>query len=349
MAEPITEMYCENCGQRHEFGRSRPGGVARIRRVSRGLRSYVLNEAPTLGDAMADAWTRLEAEGTVREATALGATFTLCLECRRYVCHDCWNPAESLCRTCAPTAEDALAARTTAVTAAADARPVETRPPEEPIAPVHDAPLAVEPEVAAAVAEPEPEVAAALVVVPTPMAVEPEVAAALVVEPEPEVAAAVAEPEPEVAAAVAQPPAHAEPDVVVEVPQPEAPVAPPRVPATPPAVVDGAVAPHVVAEAQSEREDIDADVLAAARAAGLPIDAASPRTRTVPPAAAAPPGAPDAGPHEAAPRPAGRRRRRPTPAVRMNPSPIRCRACGLHLPAAARYCRRCGVRQGVEA
>jgi hypothetical protein len=95
-------MYCDRCGARHDFQRARPGGVARLRGLTRGVRGYVLNEAPTFNDAISDAWARLEEDGVLERDAEVQKTFSFCLDCRGYVCHDCWNAQAGRCLTCVP-------------------------------------------------------------------------------------------------------------------------------------------------------------------------------------------------------------------------------------------------------
>jgi hypothetical protein len=161
MTAPITGMYCDRCGARHEFGRARPGGVARLRELTRGVRGYVLNEAPTFGDAMTDAWARLEEDGALEQYAEVHKTFSFCLDCRGYVCHDCWNAEAGRCLTCVPlpgteaAAESLIASRLDLVAGPVDAASTPA-PPATPAEVAEVAEVAVEPPASAIPGASEP-------------------------------------------------------------------------------------------------------------------------------------------------------------------------------------------------
>jgi hypothetical protein len=143
MTAPITGMYCDRCGARHEFERARPSGVARLRSLTRGVRGYVMNETPSFGDAMTDAWSRLEEDGALEQYAEVQKTFSFCLDCRGYVCHDCWNAEAGRCLTCVPlpgteaAAGSVIAGRLDLVAGpGAKASPAVPTVPTEPAAPV---------------------------------------------------------------------------------------------------------------------------------------------------------------------------------------------------------------------
>jgi hypothetical protein len=143
MTAPITGMYCDRCGARHEFERARPSGVARLRELTRGVRGYVMNETPTFGDAMTDAWSRLEEDGALEQYAEVQKTFSFCLDCRGYVCHECWNAEAGRCLTCVPlpgteaVAESIIAGRLDLVAGPRpQASPTLPAAPTEPAAPV---------------------------------------------------------------------------------------------------------------------------------------------------------------------------------------------------------------------
>ena len=229
----------------------------------------------------------------------------------------------------------------------------------EAIAAVAPAPEA-EPEPVAAIAvEPEVEPVAALPAEPEPVAAEPqpevEQVAALPAEPEPELVAAEAEPEPIAAEAdvVAEP----TPEPVAAAPEPEPVAASTSEPAEP--RTDRVeqptwriVAPDVPAPATNGREPGDQGQPAAASAAPAgPTQPQWPATPQWPTAAPAIPYVNDrltdrstaalwaASAREVASLPVG-----PGPAPTAGVQP--CANCGLSLSATARFCRRCGSRQG---
>ncbi len=223
-------------------------------------------------------------------------------------------------------------------------------PEPEPVAAELVAEPEPEPVAAELVAEPEPEpVAAELVAEPEP---EP-VAAELVAEPEPEPVAAelVAEPEPEPVAAelVAEP--EPEPVAAAEVPREDvvpqptwpAPPAPPPPPTTPPVQPT----PEPVA---SPWLTVAPDEGAAPQWPAAPLWNRHASQRDVPTTLAGRqliPRDDAASVWAASAREVLSGDTRPAQAqVAPPPTPQPCVSCGLSLSASARFCRRCGTRQG---
>lgn len=375
MTEILTESFCERCGTRYTFETAAPrkSRIGRVKVVSRGLRNYVLQDESTLSEAMADARSEEERAATSHQLDAFHKTFNFCMTCRQYTCGNCWNETESRCLTCSPLPEtetstlpasDDRAAPPIVVVGTAEAegeleswpeadlpadrlaRVVGSPEPGADAAPelpargmvpgqtledavaAYEAQLAAEEQAAAhnaVAAEPEPEPAE-----PEPEPAEPEPVPAA--EPEPVLAA---EPEPEPAVTAA--------DDIIE--QPTWPVAPATTPAparqpepAPPAANpwltvapdDGSAEPQwPIAPTWARTARTDTPLTLAGRQL-LPQDnaaalwAASAREVLS--------GGPS-GPIAAVVTPA--------PAT---PQP--CVQCGLSLSANARFCRRCGTRQG---
>lgn len=414
MTAPITGMYCDRCGARHEFERARPSGAARLRSLTRSVRGYVMNETPTFGDAMTDAWSRLEEDGALEQYAEVQRTFSFCLDCRGYVCHDCWNEKAGRCLTCVPlpgmesVAESAIADRLDLVAGPA--------PEASPVVP---AAASVE-EIAIAVVAAEPtgphdaeaEAEGASIesvdAVPGLAGIAPEPPTVPPTEPDAGApqgqAGATAEPRADAAAAAGATPAEVrgrsrprrearptEPrradedaDVIAAAvaagiivapaaPSPAAPVAAMEAaterPVTTPSVLsEPEPAPAPVAAVTGWPSDLRTPASAAATeviapppagagpepAAATPAMSAqagsAPEADVVPvpePSPAQPTAAPEAVTAPA--RPARRSdRRRPAP-PRRTPSLVHCGQCGLQVPAVARFCRRCGERQGEDA
>jgi hypothetical protein len=210
---------------------------------------------------------------------------------------------------------------------------------------------------------PEPEVVAA--VKPEPVAAEPELVAAGP-EPEPVGAAAETAPEPAAAAEAAPEPVAAAPEPVVE-PEPvaaAAEAAPEPVASAPPTKADlveqptwRIVAPDVVAPTPSNGHPATDPGIAAA-ATGAPPAPAAPTPAPQWPAAPEWPAAAPTVPFLAN-RPASRSAitealwaasARDVVAAQAGGAPSGgvqpCGNCGLSLSATARFCRRCGSRQG---
>jgi hypothetical protein len=240
-----------------------------------------------------------------------------------------------------------------------------TAEPEQTAAGEPAAAAEVEIDAVAAAPEPEPEVVAAepepVAAAPEPelVAPEPELVAA---EPEPVVVAAEPEPEPVAAAAEPEPePVAAAPEPVVPAPTP-APVPVWPAPAAPP------IAPDLPREDRIQQPTWQIFAPDASPAVGRPLDGTIPPVAPAqaPPAASADPqwpvrpdqiespamalltsrkaGSPSdalwaASAQEVLARPASA----PATAVTgVQP----CSSCGLSLSATARFCRRCGTRQG---
>ena len=151
MPDVLTRSFCERCGTAYTLGNGpRLPGFASLPVVARGLRNLILSD-DSLGDVIAQA--REEHAGTLsaRQLAAFERTFRFCMECRQYVCRDCWNDARGRCATCAPFPEAVVAPPTPIVRALAVApsAPAELGIPE----PAHAEPL---PEPIAAEMLPEP-------------------------------------------------------------------------------------------------------------------------------------------------------------------------------------------------
>jgi hypothetical protein len=217
--------------------------------------------------------------------------------------------------------------------------------------------VAAEPEPVAAAPEPEPEPVAAA---PEPVAAEPEPVA----EPAPEPVAAAPEPESEPVAAAPEPapePVAAAPEAVVPAPTP-APVPVWPAPASPP------IAPDQPREDRIQQPTWQIFAPDGSPAVGQPLDVTLPPVAPAqpPPAASADPqwpirpdqiespamalltsrkaGSPSdalwaASAQEVLARPASAPA---TAGTGVQP----CSSCGLSLSATARFCRRCGTRQG---
>jgi hypothetical protein len=265
---------------------------------------------------------------------------------------------------------EAQEAEPVGVEAAAEPEPVvaETSPePEpEPVAVAEPEPVAAAPEPEPVAAEPEPVAAAPE---PEPVAAEPEPVAAapepepVAAEPEPVAAAPVPEPEPVAAETTpeAEPVAAAEPEPVAPEPEPVA-AAEAHPEPTPAAPADRVVqptwqivAPDVPAPAPNGYPAEPALPAAATAAPQTQPPGGEPQWPAAPEwPAAPPPGLPflanrattqsavtealwAASARDVVATPAG------APAGGVQP----CSSCGLSLSATARFCRRCGTRQGA--
>ena len=104
MTEILTESFCERCGTRYTFesnARHR-ARLGRIRLLSRSFRHFVENDGSTISEALEAARGDLARAASAEQIDAFHRTFSFCLGCRQYVCHNCWNEQESKCLSCAP-------------------------------------------------------------------------------------------------------------------------------------------------------------------------------------------------------------------------------------------------------
>ncbi len=104
MPEILTESFCERCGTRYTFQAAAPkrSRTAKMKVLSRGLRNYVLSDETTLAEALADARSDEERAISSHQLEAFHQTFNFCMSCRQYTCGNCWNEVEARCLTCAP-------------------------------------------------------------------------------------------------------------------------------------------------------------------------------------------------------------------------------------------------------
>ena len=103
MTEILTESFCERCGTRYTFESARrPGRLKGVRVLSQGLKNFVLSDTTSMDEAMAAARSDTDRDVTAHQLDAFHATFNFCMECRQYICPNCWNEAEARCLTCAP-------------------------------------------------------------------------------------------------------------------------------------------------------------------------------------------------------------------------------------------------------
>ena len=104
MPEILTESFCERCGTRYTFESSAPrrSPLRRVKVLSRGVRNFVLTDGSSFSEAMADARSDQEMAASAHQLDAFHRTFHFCLNCRQYTCGDCWNGPEGRCLTCAP-------------------------------------------------------------------------------------------------------------------------------------------------------------------------------------------------------------------------------------------------------
>ncbi len=104
MAEILTESFCERCGSRYTFESAVPRARLRGMKVlSRGLKNFVLDDKTSIDEAMAAARDDTDRVLTSQQLEAFHKTFNFCMQCRQYICPNCWNDAEGQCLTCAPT------------------------------------------------------------------------------------------------------------------------------------------------------------------------------------------------------------------------------------------------------
>lgn len=104
MAEILTESFCERCGSRYTFESEVPRGRLRgVRVLTRGFKNFVLDDKTSIDEAMAAARDDTDRALTAHQLEAFHKTFNFCMQCRQYICPNCWNDADGKCLTCAPT------------------------------------------------------------------------------------------------------------------------------------------------------------------------------------------------------------------------------------------------------
>jgi hypothetical protein len=236
MAPAPARSFCERCGEGHvlqqETRRRLPGLALPV--VTKGLRNFVTSD-DTLRAAMTQARIEDDDVRSSRLDEAFRRTFRFCLNCRQYVCHECWNAEAARCATCAP-----LGASVGGPTVADEPFPPETEavmptavPAAAVVEPAATSMSSVSPEPDLALVERRSEIEHTIVVPPTPPLVQfVRLPSAPVVEephdvgPEPIAPEPEPEPEPEPVAAVAtRPPDAPAPnpwpmmETVVEVPR----------------------------------------------------------------------------------------------------------------------------------
>ena len=363
MTEILTESFCERCGTRYTFESAAPrrSRIGRVRVVSKGLRNFVMTDESTLSEAMADARSEDERSATTHQLDAFHKTFNFCLTCRQYTCGNCWNTAEGRCLTCSPMPDT----EPLVLTAPGDVVLVAEAAPTGEVAAAAEADAWPEADLGAdrlaralgtaavldAAEDPASQVrgvAPGQSIEDALAAYEAQVAADEAVEATPEPAAE-PEPQPEAAEPVAAEPVAAEP-VAAEAPTPRedvvsqptwpVPPAPPATPPAPPASEPAVspwltVAPDEGAEPQwpaaprwngaGDRHDLPT-TLAGRKL--LPRDDAA----SLWAASAREVLTGDSQPAQVS--------------AAAAPTPQPCVSCGLSLSANARFCRRCGTRQG---
>ena len=85
------------------IGASRAPGSRGVKVLSRGLKNFVLDDKTSIDEAMAAARDDTDRALTSHQLEAFHKTFNFCMQCRQYICPNCWNDGESRCLTCAPT------------------------------------------------------------------------------------------------------------------------------------------------------------------------------------------------------------------------------------------------------
>lgn len=103
MADVLTESFCERCGSRYTFESAAPKvRMRRLRVMSRGLKTFVLDDKTSLDEALASAKSDVDRDQASSQLDAFHQTFNFCMQCRQYTCPKCWNEVEGRCLTCAP-------------------------------------------------------------------------------------------------------------------------------------------------------------------------------------------------------------------------------------------------------
>ncbi len=212
MAEVLTESFCERCGSRYTFESSTKRVRLRgLKVMSRGIKTFVLDDKSSLNEAMAAARSETDRDQTASQLDAFHQTFNFCMSCRQYTCPKCWNESVGQCLSCAPGLEaGAIGTPFPALGAPGLDRPPEPAPSRPSWADAtnghdengHDHAVEPDQDVLARLdamtmigQRPEPEVVEALVAEPEPEVIEAEAVEAVVADPEPEFVTAEAEPE----------------------------------------------------------------------------------------------------------------------------------------------------------
>jgi hypothetical protein len=103
MAEILTESFCERCGSRYTFESEVPRARLRgVRVLSRGFKNFVLDDKTSIDEAMAAARDDTDRALTAHQLEAFHKTFNFCMQCRQYICPNCWNASDGHCLTCSP-------------------------------------------------------------------------------------------------------------------------------------------------------------------------------------------------------------------------------------------------------
>jgi len=136
MPDVVSRSFCERCGTTHTLepaNRRRVPGAGALPIVARGLRNFILSD-DSLGDALAQARAQHADSLTARQLATFERSFCFCMECRQYVCRDCWNDARGRCATCAPFPGAVVVAPPPASAAEPLPEPTAAEIPAEPIA-----------------------------------------------------------------------------------------------------------------------------------------------------------------------------------------------------------------------
>lgn len=107
MAEVLTESFCERCGSRYTFeSATKRVRLRGLKVMSRGLKTFVLDDKTSLNEAMAAARSETDRDQTASQLDAFHQTFNFCMSCRQYTCPKCWNEAAGQCLSCAPAMDE---------------------------------------------------------------------------------------------------------------------------------------------------------------------------------------------------------------------------------------------------
>ena len=362
--------------------RRRPG-LKGVRVLSRGIKNWVMEDGQPLDAAMAEARREEGRDLAAAQMEAFHQTFNFCMDCRQYACTSCWNPTEGRCLTCAPLPEDADQAAAVAAfgtfaagtngthlevleawpsadlgveaeetvdlaqpLAAVSPEPVASTAPARAYVPTDLTPLDLPDDEEVAVPGEVASLAIARVAEDAATPPPAEDAASDVAVAEPALHEAVAEPAPEAVEPTA--PADRVDDRPVEPIAAEAPPAPPAGPAAPappaPQAAPGwtIVAPDepsaAAAPAWPPQTPVYQPPAPRKPVPGQPSQPSTPAWPTHAPAAFSGP---------AMPAPASVWEESSLGVIARPGSGVQaCVSCGLPLSATARFCRRCGSRQG---
>ncbi len=93
MTDPVLQSFCERCGTRYTFSETEATPPEENKGVlSRfGRRTPVLGEVETPGRATMPA-----------SSEQFAGIFHFCLDCRQYICTECWNTEAGGCLSCRP-------------------------------------------------------------------------------------------------------------------------------------------------------------------------------------------------------------------------------------------------------